>query len=228
MAAWARAEAAELTKLAETTYRDVNIALANEFARYADRSGIDVDRGDRRRQLPALQPHPPAGRRGRRALHPGLPALLPRRATPTRACRGAAREVNERDARLRGRPARATLGTLAGARVVILGVAYRGDVKETAFSGAFPLRDALVARGAEPRRHRPALRRRRAARARLQPGTGATRSTPRSCRPTTPRYARADADDLPGVARRSSTAAACSTARASPPPASPLRRIGGG
>ena len=32
----ARAEAAELAKLAETTYRDVNIGLANQFARFAD------------------------------------------------------------------------------------------------------------------------------------------------------------------------------------------------
>ena len=38
------AEGAELAKLAETTYRDVNIALANEFARFADGAGIDVDR----------------------------------------------------------------------------------------------------------------------------------------------------------------------------------------
>src|SRR5262249_59836633 len=38
------AEAAELTKLAETTYRDVNIALANEFARFADRAGVDIER----------------------------------------------------------------------------------------------------------------------------------------------------------------------------------------
>jgi nucleotide sugar dehydrogenase len=36
------AEAAELTKLAETTYRDVNIALANEFARFAQRTGVDM------------------------------------------------------------------------------------------------------------------------------------------------------------------------------------------
>ena len=36
------AEAAELAKLADTTYRDVNIALANEFARYADRIGVDI------------------------------------------------------------------------------------------------------------------------------------------------------------------------------------------
>ena len=38
------AEAAELTKLAETTYRDVNIAFANELARFADAAGVDVER----------------------------------------------------------------------------------------------------------------------------------------------------------------------------------------
>ncbi|MGN6130467.1 MAG: nucleotide sugar dehydrogenase, partial [Nocardioidaceae bacterium] len=36
------AEAAELAKLAETTYRDVNIGLANQFARFAAGHGIDV------------------------------------------------------------------------------------------------------------------------------------------------------------------------------------------
>ena len=36
------AEASELAKLAETTYRDVNIGLANQFARVADSNGIDV------------------------------------------------------------------------------------------------------------------------------------------------------------------------------------------
>ena len=34
--------AAEFTKLAELTYRDVNIAIANEFAMCAGRAGIDV------------------------------------------------------------------------------------------------------------------------------------------------------------------------------------------
>ena len=35
-------EAAELAKLAETTFRDVNIALANEFARHAYTVGVDI------------------------------------------------------------------------------------------------------------------------------------------------------------------------------------------
>ena len=60
------------------------------------------------------------------------------------------------------------LGGLTGDRVLILGVAYRGGVKETAFSGA--LGAARRARGARrgAGRRRPALRRRRAARAGLR------------------------------------------------------------
>jgi len=40
--AMSSSEAAEFSKLADTTYRDVNIGLANEFARVADLHGIDV------------------------------------------------------------------------------------------------------------------------------------------------------------------------------------------
>ena len=36
------AETAEYSKLLETTYRDVNIALANEFARAGDALGVDT------------------------------------------------------------------------------------------------------------------------------------------------------------------------------------------
>ena len=37
-------EASELAKLAETTYRDVNIALANQFALFSETHGIDVQK----------------------------------------------------------------------------------------------------------------------------------------------------------------------------------------
>ena len=66
------AEAAEMAKLAETTYRDVNIALANQFAALLRASRCRRLRGDRGVELPALQPHPPPGHRRRRALHPEL------------------------------------------------------------------------------------------------------------------------------------------------------------
>ena len=162
------AEAAELTKLAETTYRDVNIALANEFARFADRTGIDLDRViAAANSQPFSHIHRPGVAVGghcipvypRFYLDADADARLPARRArgQRRRCPAYAVDLLE-----------AELGSLAGARVVILGVAYRGNVKETAFSGAFALRDALAARGAEPLVDRPALRRRRAARARLR------------------------------------------------------------
>ena len=39
-------------------------------------------------------------------------------------------------------------GALEGQRVVVLGASYRGGVKETAFSGVFPVLDELQKRGA--------------------------------------------------------------------------------
>ena len=81
------------------------------------------------------------------------------------------------------------LGELDGARVLILGVAYRGGVKETAFSGAFPLRDALAARGATVVAADPLYDDAELARSASRRGTAA-RSTARSCRPTTPTTAR--------------------------------------
>jgi UDP-N-acetyl-D-mannosaminuronate dehydrogenase len=46
-------------------------------------------------------------------------------------------------------------GALTGARVVVLGAAYRGGVKETAFSGVFATVEALRSRGATPLVHDP-------------------------------------------------------------------------
>ena len=46
--AMSNAEAAEFSKLADTTYRDVNIALANEFARYAERAASTSTRSSPR------------------------------------------------------------------------------------------------------------------------------------------------------------------------------------
>jgi len=143
------AEAAELTKLAETTYRDVNIALANEFARFADRAGVDVDRViAAANSQPFSHIHRPGVAVGGHCI-PVYPrfylgsddqALLP----------ATAREINQSMPSYAVDLLEAELGTLAGSRVVILGVAYRGNVKETSFSGAFGLRDELAARGAEP------------------------------------------------------------------------------
>src|SRR5207248_6947793 len=47
------------------------------------------------------------------------------------------------------------LGGLRGKRVVVLGVSYRPDVKETSFSAAFPIVTALQEQGASVAVHDP-------------------------------------------------------------------------
>jgi nucleotide sugar dehydrogenase len=144
------AEAAELTKLAETTYRDVNIALANEFARFADRHGIDIGLViEAANSQPFSHLHQPGVAVGGHCI-PVYPRFY-LSGDPSARLPAAARAVND------GMPAYAVdilAGELPegleGARVLILGVAYRGAVKETAFSGAFGLAQELVARGATP------------------------------------------------------------------------------
>lgn len=143
------AEAAELTKLAETTYRDVNIALANEFAQHADALGVDVGRViDAANSQPFSHIHRPGVAVGGHCI-PVYPhfylqgdagAQLP----------ATARRVNGEMPAYAVDLVRTELGGLEGRRVLILGVAYRGNVRETAFSGAFGLRDALAAGGATP------------------------------------------------------------------------------
>ena len=143
------AEAAELTKLAETTYRDLNIAFANELAGYADRLGLDVDRViDAANSQPYSHVHRPGVAVGGHCI-PVYPHFL-LAGDPAARLPRLAREVND------AMPAYAVgmlakrLGSLEGRTILILGVAYRGGVKETAFSGAAALRDELRARGARP------------------------------------------------------------------------------
>jgi UDP-N-acetyl-D-mannosaminuronic acid dehydrogenase len=137
------AEAAELSKLAETTYRDINIAFANELARYSDELGIDVlEVIDAANSQPYSHVHRPGIAVGGHCI-PVYPRFLLAGDADARLPL-AAREINER------MPAYAAdlLGDVSGKRVLILGIAYRGGVKETAFSGAFALREALEGRGA--------------------------------------------------------------------------------
>jgi len=144
------AEAAELTKLAETTYRDINIAFANELARMADGRGLDAQRViDAANSQPFSHIHRPGIAVGGHCI-PVYPRFY-LEGDPGAALPRAAREVNEAMPLYAvQRLAEALGGSLAGTRVLILGVSYRGGVKETAFSGAFGVRDALAGAGAIP------------------------------------------------------------------------------
>ncbi|MBW3661982.1 MAG: nucleotide sugar dehydrogenase [Actinobacteria bacterium] len=148
------AEAAELAKLVETTYRDVNIALANEFAVFADRIGVDVyDVIAASNSQPFSHVHQPGVAVGGHCI-PVYPrfylsthedAVIPR----------AARTVNEGMPRYAVELLSNATGSLSGARVAVLGAAYRGGVKETAFSGVFPLVAELRNAGATALVHDP-------------------------------------------------------------------------
>ena len=141
------AEAAELAKLAETTYRDLNIAFANELARHADRAGVDVMRViDASNSQPFSHIHRPGVAVGGHCI-PVYPHFY-LHGDPQARLPAVAREVNGAMPAYAVDLLESALGGLDGARVLILGVAYRGGVKETAFSGAFPLRDELAKRGA--------------------------------------------------------------------------------
>ena len=149
------AEAAELAKLAETTYRDVNIALANQFARYAERSGIDIHAViEACNSQPYSHIHAPGVAVGGHCI-PVYPHLY-LNTDPTADLVRTARATNAAMPEAAcTRLESAMDGTLAGRRIVVLGAAYRGGVKETAFSGVFPLVDALRRRGAVPVVHDP-------------------------------------------------------------------------
>ncbi|RDG39748.1 nucleotide sugar dehydrogenase [Streptomyces corynorhini] len=141
------AEASELAKLAETTYRDVNIGLANQFARFADQSGIDVKKViEACNSQPYSHIHQPGIAVGGHCIpiYPRMYLWNDPSATVVRSAREANAAMPEYAVDLLA----AAYGDLTGVNVLVLGAAYRGGVKETAFSGVFPTVEALTARGA--------------------------------------------------------------------------------
>jgi nucleotide sugar dehydrogenase len=150
----ANAETAEMTKLAETTYRDVNIALANEYARHAARRGIDVlEVIAAANSQPYSHIHQPGVGVGGHCI-PVYPHLL-FNGEPGLGIPRLARDVNEGMAAFAVSLAEERIGSLRGQAVLVLGIGYRADVREDAFSSAFRLRDELRAAGARVYGHDP-------------------------------------------------------------------------
>lgn len=140
------AEGAEFSKLMENTFRDVNIGLANVFARIAEEAGVDV------REVIAL-----ANRHPRVNVHtpgPGVgghcipvdPWFLIERFGEQADLLKTARAVNDgQAARLLARAE--AEGLTAGARVAVLGAAYRGNLDDARDSPTGHLLGALAEGG---------------------------------------------------------------------------------
>lgn len=145
--AMSSAEAAEFAKLADTTYRDVNIALANEFALVAERVGVDV-----REVIAAANSQPYSH------IHqPGLGVgghcipVYPHLLLSTDAdlpLVAASRAINDAQTGRAVERIRASVGDLAGVEVLVLGLTYRDGVRELAFSRGVALVGELRAAGA--------------------------------------------------------------------------------
>jgi len=146
------AETAEFSKLAETTYRDVNIALANEFARIADALGVDAAQAfDAANSQPYSHIHRPGVGVGGHCI-PVYPYFI---ASAGTALINASRATNDSMARYAVERLRQAMGDLRARTVIVLGLAYRANVKESRHSPAFALDEELRAAGATAFIHDP-------------------------------------------------------------------------
>jgi nucleotide sugar dehydrogenase len=148
------AESAEFVKLAETTYRDVNIGLANQFAKFADTLGINIyDVIVASNSQPYSHIHQPGIAVGGHCIpiYPQFYLWNDPLATIVRS----ARENNSEMPLYVVNRVLSIMGDISKIKILILGASYRDRVKELAFSGVFPLRDLLVQKNAICEIHDP-------------------------------------------------------------------------
>ncbi len=150
-------KAAEATKIMENTFRDINIAFINEMAQSFDKAGIDileVIKGASTKPF-AFMPHYPGAGVGGHCI-PVDPYYLIEKAKKIgfhHRFLSLAREINNSmpaytvgllEAQLQKRGI-----TLAGAKVGVLGLAYKKDVDDTRESPAYTIIEILKEKGAE-------------------------------------------------------------------------------
>jgi UDP-N-acetyl-D-mannosaminuronic acid dehydrogenase len=143
------ATTAEMVKLMENTYRDVNIAIANEFSRLADRFGIDVWEAiaiaNRHPRVRILNPGPGVGGHCISVdpwfLVEAAPELTPLTHT--------ARQVNDAQPAFVVELVKRALGdSLRGKRIAALGLSYKADVDDVRESPAIEVVHLLHKAGA--------------------------------------------------------------------------------
>jgi nucleotide sugar dehydrogenase len=141
-------ESAEFVKLAETTYRDVNIALANQFAMYSDKIGINIyEVIESANSQNFSHVHQPGISVGGHCI-PVYPQFYLWGDTSATIVEEA-RTTNTYMPRYAVESMMNILGDLNGKNILVLGLSYRANVKESAFSGCFELNKELKNYGAK-------------------------------------------------------------------------------
>jgi len=139
---------AEMVKLMENTYRDVNIAIANEFAKLADRFGVDVWEAI---EIANLHPRVNILRPG-----PGVgghcisvdPWFLVEAAPDITPLIHTARRVNDSQPDHVVDLVNRIVDQVEGRQVTVLGLAYKPDVDDLRESPAVEVAHKLVKKGA--------------------------------------------------------------------------------
>lgn len=153
------ATTAELVKLMENTYRDVNIALANELSRLGERLAVDAWEVVRLANLhPRVQLHQPGPGVGGHCISVDPWFLVEAAPDLTRLIR-TAREVNDAQPMHVVRQALAMLEGVASPKVALLGVAYKGDVDDARESPAEGIVHGLLEAGVQVACQDPQVRR---------------------------------------------------------------------
>lgn len=150
------ATTAEMVKLMENTYRDVNIAIANEFARLAERLGVNVWEAialaNRHPRVKILSPGPGVGGHCISVDPWFLVEAAPDLAQLIRT----AREVNDGQPRFVVEKVRKALGgELRDRRIAALGLAYKPDVDDLRESPAIEVIHLLQREGARVKAFEP-------------------------------------------------------------------------
>jgi UDP-N-acetyl-D-mannosaminuronic acid dehydrogenase len=142
------ATTAEMVKLMENTYRDVNIAIANEFSRLADRFAVDVWKA-----ISLANQHPRV-----KILNPGPgvgghcisvdPWFFVEAAPDLASLIYTARMVNDGQPEFIFELVKRALGSLNGKKVAALGLAYKPDVDDLRESPALDIIQLMQKAGA--------------------------------------------------------------------------------
>lgn len=143
------ATTAEMVKLMENTYRDVNIAIANEFSRLAKRLGVDIweaiDIANRHPRVKILNPGPGVGGH----CISVDPWFLVEAAPDQTQLISAARHVNDEQPHFVMKLIKESIGDdLSGKRIAALGLAFKPDVDDLRESPAIEVVKLLAEAGA--------------------------------------------------------------------------------
>jgi nucleotide sugar dehydrogenase len=131
-------ETAEFAKIAETTYRDVNIGLSNEFAIYSKKKGIDFTEVIRAaNSQPYSNIHSPGISVGGHCI-PVYPHFYMTGNLDSKIV-NSARLQNKAMPEIAFNEIKEKMSSLNNFRIGILGITYRPGVKEVAFSGSLDL-----------------------------------------------------------------------------------------